>query len=195
MRGSIIFLWLFCSLVTLGQRQNAMVHDNYGGYVTAQYNPANLADTRFKFNMNVVGVNAHLQNNYLQLETPHSIYKFLHWSLDSNFGTQNFEYPFIESYVKENLNGKDKFIYSNASVNGFSMQFGRDDKSGWAVGLTTKAFAKVANLPEAGIKTFLQDLDTVGFIKENQQRLLGQEIDLSGSGAAALAYQQYMLLF
>lgn len=168
-----------------------MVADNYAGYVGSQFNPANIADSRFKFQMNVVGVNAHLQNNYLQLETPHSLYKFLYWSLDSNFGTQNFDYPFEESYVKERLNGKGKFIYSNASVNAFSMQFGRDDKSGWSIGSMTKAFAKVANLPEAGVKTFLQDLDSIGSVKENQQRLLGQTIDLSGSGASVLAYQQY----
>ena len=172
-----------------------MTPDNYSGNIGVQYNPANLADSRFKFNMNVVGFNAHLQQNFIQFETPHSIYKFLNWKLDSTFGTQNFDYPFVEDYAKERLNGNDKFIYSNASVNAFSMQFGLKDKSGFSFAITTRAHAKVSNLPEAAIKTFLQDLDSVGYIKENQQRLIGQTVNLSNSGAAALAYQQYSLKY
>ena len=145
--------------------------------------------------MNVVGFNAHLQQNYIQLETPHSIYKFLNWKLDSTFGTQNFSYPFVEDYAKERLNGNDKYVYSNASVNAFSMQFGLSDKSGISFAITTRAHAKVSNMPEAAIKTFLQDLDSVGYVKENQRRLQGQTVNLSGSGAAALAYHQYSLKY
>ena len=52
-----------------------MITDNYSGNIGIQYNPANLADSRFRFNMNFIGFNAHLQNNYIQVESPHSIYK------------------------------------------------------------------------------------------------------------------------
>jgi hypothetical protein len=183
------------SIALLAQRQNGMVADNYAGYSSIQYNPANLADSRFRFNMNVIGFNAHLQNNYLQLETPHSIYKFLNWKWDSSFGTKNFDYPFREKYLVERLNGKDKFVYTNASVNAFSIQFSLKDNAGFSFGLTTKAFGKVANLPEDVLKTFSQDLDSVGYVKENQQRLLGSALSLAKSGIAALAYQQYSVKY
>ncbi|PCJ66104.1 MAG: hypothetical protein COA58_08510 [Bacteroidetes bacterium] len=195
MRLSLLGILAFLTFVTFAQRQNGMVADNYAGYTASQFNPANLADSRFKFNMNVIGFNAHLQNNFIQLETPHSIYKFINWKWDSTFGTQNFDYPFVEDYTKERLNGKDKYVYLNTSVNVFSMQFCLTDKSGFSFGVTTKAYAKVSNLPEAAIKTFLQDLDSVGYVKENQERLLGQTINLSKAGAATLAYQQYSLKY
>lgn len=144
--------------------------------------------------MNVLGINTHAQQNYLQIEAPHGIYKFLNWKWDSTFGSQNTEFPFEETYVKERLNGKDKFVFSNASVNALSMQFGLKDGAGFSFGLTTKVYANISNLTEAAIKTFLQDLDKQGYIKENQQRLLGQNIDVNAS-AAALAYQQYSVRY
>ncbi|MDA8885972.1 DUF5723 family protein [Bacteroidia bacterium] len=174
-----------------------MVADNYAGYTSLQFNPANLADSRFRFNMNVVGFKTHLQNNYVQLETPHSIYEFLHWKWDSTFGTQNFDYPFKESYLTERLNGNDKYVYASGSVNAFCMQFALKDKAGFSFGLTTKAYAKVSNIPEDGLKTFLQDFDTIGNMttKDHQSRLMGQTINLGKSGASALAYQQYGLKY
>jgi hypothetical protein len=172
-----------------------MIADNYAGNIGIQHNPANLADSRFRFNMNVIGFNTHLQNNYLQLETPHSMYKFLNWKWDSTYGTTNYDYPFKESYVKERLNGRDKYVYANASVNAFSMQFALKNRAGISFALTTKAYGKVSNLPEAAIKTFMQDLGDQGYAKENQRRLLGETVDLSKAGAAALAYQQYSLKY
>ena len=167
-----------------------MQQDNYGGYSTIQHNPANLADSRFKFNMNVIGLNAHIQNNFIQMETPHSMYKFLHLSLDSNFGKQNLDYPFQEYYMKERLNGRDKFIYASGSATLLSMQFALKDKAGFSIGFTTKAYGSLNNFSENGIKTFLQDLDTTGPNKENQLRLIDEKIDMSKAGAGALAYQQ-----
>ncbi len=172
-----------------------MVIDNYSGNIGNQYNPANLADSRFKFNMNVVGFDFHLQNNYLQLEPGHSIYKFLYWKWDSTFGTQNFDYPFKEYYVKERLNGLDKYIYTNSKINALSMQFGLPDKSGISLSFSTRISGSVSNLAEDGIKTFLQDLDTGGLYKENQQRLLGQSVTIPKASASGLVYQQTSLKY
>ena len=169
--------------------------DNYGGYSTIQYNPANLADSRFKFNMNVLGLTAHLQNNFVQMEAPHSIYKFFQLSLDSNFGKQDFNYPFEEYYMKERLNGRDKFVYASASATMLGMQFSLKDKAGFSFGFSTKAYGSLNNFSENGIKTFLQDLDTTGPTKENQQRLIGEKMDMSKAGAGALAYQQLSLKY
>lgn len=189
-RLQLVIFSLFLLLSAYAQQHNGLVTDNYSGTIGIQNNPANLADSRFRFNMNVLGINAHAQQNYLQLEAPHSIYKFLNWKWDSTFGTQNTAFPFEETYVKERLNGRDKFAFSNACVNALSMQLGLKDGAGFSFGMTTKAYANVSNLPEAAIKTFLQDLDKQGYIKENQRRILGENIDVNAS-AAALAYQQY----
>jgi hypothetical protein len=184
-----------CFKLGYAQRLNAMVHDNYGGYVASQYNPANLADSRFKFNMNVVGFNANLQNNYLQMELPHSMYKFLYWKWDSTFMTQNFDFPFENAYITERLNGNDKFVYANATVNAVAMQFGLSDRTGVSFGFSTKAYASATNFSENGIKAFLEDFDGEATYRENQERLLGKSISTSKSGAAALAYQQYSAKF
>jgi len=186
-----LFIFLIATTTyCVAQQYNGLSADNYAGNIGIQHNPANLADSRFRFNMNVIGLNAHLQQNYLQLESPNSAFKFLNWKWDSTFGTPNPSNPFEEEYVKERLNGKDKFVFANGSVNAFSMQFALDKGAGFSFGLTTKSYANVSNLPEAAIKTFLQDLNNQGYIKENQRRLTGETIDINAS-AAALAYQQY----
>lgn len=190
-RVSFLILASTIALTLMAQERNGMVNDNYAGRVAGLYNPANLADSRFKFNMHVVGFNAHLQQNYLQLEPSHSIYKFLNLKLDSNFGTQNFDYPFDQRYIKERLNGRDKFLFTNASVDLLSFQIGLKNRSTFSFGLTTRVYANVSNLPEDAIKTFLQDLDEEGNPKKNQIRILNDDINVKNAGIAALAYQQY----
>ncbi|MBT8327494.1 MAG: hypothetical protein KJP21_07205, partial [Bacteroidia bacterium] len=190
MRLTALLLFTLSIFSAFAQRQNGLVQDNYGGYATLQHNPANLADSRFKFNMNVLGLNAHVQNNFIQMEAPHSMYKFFQLSLDSNFGKQDLNYPFEKIYMKERLNGKNKFAYASASASVLSMQFALKDKAGFSIGFTTKAYGSLNKFSENGIKTFLQDLDTIGPNKENQERLLGESMDMSKAGVAALAYQQ-----
>jgi hypothetical protein len=188
------YLTLICLLSTtffvFGQQKLGMVQDNYAGTIGSDFNPANLADSRFQFNMNVIGLDAFIQNNYVQAETPVQLRRFLSYSLDSNFLTENPNHSFQEYYVKERFNGWDKYVYGSTEVDYLNFQIGLNDKSGIEVHFGTKVFASVSNMPENAIKTFLQDLDTGGRTKENQYRLLGQTMNADGSGASALAYQQ-----
>lgn len=184
-------LLLLQSTAGFAQRQHGLINDNYGGYNTLQFNPANLADSRFKYNMNVLVFNTNIQNNYLQVEAPHSLYKFLYFTLDSNFLQQNFDYPFEEYYVTERLNNNDKTAIVNAKVNVASMQFGLNDRSGVSLGFTTRVVANARNVSQAGIKTFLKNLDTLSEVKQHQKELIGQQITLDNSGFAGMGYQQY----
>jgi hypothetical protein len=190
-----LFPLLLLMLYGLGQNQHGMVYDNYGGYNTLQHNPANLGDSRFKYHMNVLGFNAALHNNYLQVEAPHSLYKFLYFTPDSNFGQQNFDYPFKEHYVTERLNGNDKYVFANTKVNVFSAMFSLNDRSGISLGFTNRSIVSATNISQNTIKTFQKYLDTTATYKQHQRELLNTPISMPNASISALAYQQFSVKY
>jgi hypothetical protein len=64
-RHIFFITFIVLSVTTRAQYYNGLSTANFAGNIAIQHNPANLADSRFKFDMNVAGINAHLQHNYL----------------------------------------------------------------------------------------------------------------------------------
>jgi hypothetical protein len=64
---------LFYSLIffiILAKKSNAqenigMSTGNYGGITSVWFNPASIADSRLKYDVNIFGVNSYFDNNYL----------------------------------------------------------------------------------------------------------------------------------
>ncbi|HRI22457.1 MAG TPA: DUF5723 family protein, partial [Panacibacter sp.] len=47
------------------QENMGMATGNYAGVSSVWYNPANIADSRYKFDINLIGINSYFNNNYL----------------------------------------------------------------------------------------------------------------------------------
>jgi outer membrane protein OmpA-like peptidoglycan-associated protein len=126
---SIVFclLVIFASSSIKAQTFTGLHASTFGGVSNVSYNPA-IADNHFKFDMNIIGVNAKATNNYMGLNrTP--LFK------PDSFNASDFNNKFL----KERLNGKDKKAYVGATVQGplsFLFSWGKDRSNKNAIAFT-----------------------------------------------------------
>ena len=114
---------------------------NYNGITGVQINPANVVESRMKFDLNLVGINFAAGNNYLGVKRTafnHSG-KMTKMGKDPNsvyFPAFN-DPQFNGTYLTEVTNGKEKSVFLNLRVDGPSFLINLDRKN--AIGFTTSS--------------------------------------------------------
>lgn len=146
------YILLFILLST-GQKATAQhwlgyANSSYAGTNGMYINPANMANNKYNFYMNLVGLNVNFHNDYIKLNTPYSPWRVLTNKvadeyLDSN-GTPRWE----DSYLLENLNGKNKNFSFMTEVRGPSVLFTVGPKHTFAIGTRVRAAIQVLDLNE-----------------------------------------------
>ncbi len=104
----------------------AFVPDNYSGASGMFYNPANIADSRYKFDIEMLGAAVRLENNWYQLD-PSVIFNIKSFS-DSNF---------TKKYLTLIENNDPKYAFQSAEVRLLSFMLNITDKS--AIGFSIRA--------------------------------------------------------
>src|ERR1700733_6989684 len=69
MRSFLRTLFIFICFISTAKAQDFLgfSNSNWSGVTGIYYNPANIADNRMKFDMDLAGVNASFANNYVGL--------------------------------------------------------------------------------------------------------------------------------
>jgi outer membrane protein OmpA-like peptidoglycan-associated protein len=103
---------LVCSLLLIVLRISAQDFmgysmSNYSGITGAYLNPASIADSRFKFDMELIGADISFANNYLGFSK--QLIKG-----NNNNGNNNNNGPFND--ITERMNGDNKSMFLNASI-------------------------------------------------------------------------------
>lgn len=81
----------------------------YAGVHAAKLNPALTAYTPYKWHVNIIGVWANLNNNYMQLKLPYSAYHTIFNTMPEQYKTVNGNPRFDSAFLYEDLNRKRKF--------------------------------------------------------------------------------------
>ncbi|MFT5725042.1 MAG: hypothetical protein ACI9JN_002165 [Bacteroidia bacterium] len=181
-------------LTGFGQYARNFANSNYGGLQSISYNPANLADSRYRFVLTPFSVFADINNNFINVKTPYSIYNVLNDNVATDLVDENGIAVWDNSFMQDRLNGNKKQAYVSAEVMGPSFLLGRQDKSGIAFTMKTRFFAQVDGLDENLMKAFLVDFDTTASdysVKSHQNRLMNKPGTQSNMGLGALAYQEF----
>lgn len=191
-------LVILLTTIAWSQQMRGLINSNYAGIQGVLFNPANLADSRTKFDFNVVSFGIDANNNHVDVHTPYSQWKALRDVLPERYYDQNGVPIFRNEFVNEKLNGRKKNFYASAEVTGPSFQFNLSDKSGFAFSNRTRAFVSLAGLNEDLLKIFLEDMDTVqpGYTPlQNQDRYIGQRNQQKAMGFGASAWQEFNLSY
>ena len=127
----IILLILTISALQLSKAQLHMgLHsDNYAGIYNINFQPADIVDSRYRFDMNIFETEFTLANNYIGLK------KLALLQSDSAFSDPNF----TDNYLHENLNGRAKKLYMQSNTMtpfSFYFQFGKNMKN--ALGFSSR---------------------------------------------------------
>ena len=155
-----ILLFLMANATSFGQYARNFANSNYGGVQSVSYNPANLADSRYRFALTPLSVFADVNNNFINVRTPYTYGNVLNNNVSSDLLDENDIPVWDNSFMEDKLNGNQKQAYVSAEVMGPSFLLGREDKSGIAFTTKTRFFADIDGLNEDLLKVFLVDFDS-----------------------------------
>jgi outer membrane protein OmpA-like peptidoglycan-associated protein len=157
MRKSLyLFAFFLTVLIFKGIYSNAQEYmpftqSNYSGVSALGLQPASIADSRYKFDMVLFGMDFQMSNNYLAIQRK-SMFKYI-----DKMGTYDFWSGQLEddrTYVYKHDNGKDKTGLIGLGLYLPSFMVNIDDYSAFAFSATTRVVANFDNISQE-FATFL----------------------------------------
>jgi outer membrane protein OmpA-like peptidoglycan-associated protein len=147
MKSLAFCILLLTSLGSAAQENIGMATGNFAGISGVWFNPANIVDSRYKFDFNVVGLNSYYHNNYLQLKIGTLARRQFNKAPYNN----NYQ-AFKDELTREEwpVNGNVKARLSTNVMLPFSFMANINKKSAFALTLNNRTLQTVDNLnPEA----------------------------------------------
>ncbi|MBS3914473.1 MAG: hypothetical protein KG003_08235 [Bacteroidetes bacterium] len=159
MKNIILGLLLLISGRLSAQHFGPIANGYYSGIHAAKINPALTAYTPYKWHLNLVGIWANVNNNYLSLHLPYSAYKYINNGMAPQYKDENGNPKFDTSWLHEHINNRNKHAAAGAMLYGpsFTIKIKR-----WHLGLVTDAtgLARISGLSENLAHAFYKELDS-----------------------------------
>jgi hypothetical protein len=114
---TLLILFVCVSHSTLAQYNNQIAVGNYSAVHSYHFNPSWNARSAYLWQVNVFGVWGNVNNNYLNLKLPYSVYKIPN-RIPTNYQTESGNPSFQKSWVSERLNGRNKKLSLSSDVFG-----------------------------------------------------------------------------
>ncbi|MBB6002471.1 DUF5723 family protein [Arcicella rosea] len=133
----LIFLFIiYVSFPLLGVSQQwlGISGSNYTGTNTLYTNPANVADSRYKVYVNLIGNDLFLTNNFINWDAPYSILQLFSNTVPSkyrNSSTQNIIYS--DDYLATNQSNGKKHFHTIDDLRGPSIMISLNDQQAFAL--------------------------------------------------------------
>ncbi len=133
----ILFCLFFITYTSLAQQWLGISTSNYAGTYSLSVNPANVADSRYKFFLNIAGGNADFINNYAAWAAPYSFIGLSTNTVPSRYRASNGLPGFRPSYIEEARDKPNSVAFIAADMKGPSMIY-TFDKAKFAIGFTSR---------------------------------------------------------
>lgn len=127
--------------------------DNYAGIYNLYFQPADIVDSRYVFDMNLAGVDMMASNNYVGIRRQ---------ALFQDRATAFDDPDFQDNYLVERLNGRDKGIINRFEAMGpLSFMFNFREKNALAFGWRTRTYFNAVGIDEDLARQAYNELDLV----------------------------------
>ena len=154
----------------------AFNHDNYAGVTGMFYNPSSIADSRYRFDMEFIGLSSRIDNNWWTLD-PAVLFR-LNSFKDTNF---------IKKYLSAIDNDDPKFAIQSLEVRLLSFSVNLTDKSALGFSIRARQMININNLDPRVANLALN--------KNNISSLFGQDLNLKDMSQSAVAWAEYGLTY
>lgn len=143
---SVFFLFVGGMSGLRAQYHSQLGIGNYGAVHSLYLNPSLHAYGAYNWQINLAGFWVNANNNYLSLRVPYSLYKVPN-RIPGQYLTESGNPSFDKNWLRENLNGRDKFVSLSSDIYGPSASF---KVKSWRFGIFTQASAgvRVVGVPE-----------------------------------------------
>lgn len=137
--------WLLVGGILLGitntvlaQHLQGIAMGNYSGTQALYHNPAFVADSRYSVYVNLVGSQLYTANSGVRYNAPYSFLGLITNQVSSEYRNDKGAVLFPRAYLKERLNGRDKWLNAGGDTRLPSIMFGLF-KNKIGVGFSTRA--------------------------------------------------------
>jgi Family of unknown function (DUF5723) len=127
----------FISLQTFSQQWLGISSSNYAGTYSIYSNPANIADSRYKFFLNIAGANAEVINNYASWAAPYSFIGLSTNNVSDKYRAANGLPAYKNTYTKEAIGKRNSAAFIAADGRGPSMYY-TFEKAKIAIGVSSR---------------------------------------------------------
>ena len=182
----LLFLLVWSSL-TYAQQWLGISGSNYAGTNSVYNNPANLADSRYKLYVNLVGNDLFFANNYMGWNAPYSVLQLLTNSAAQEYRNSKNVIIFRNAYYDINKGGEPFHANLLNDLRGPSAMFTINDKH--SVGLLTRVrtIVNFNNVSESLAEVIRLGTDTLS-LKNQPFNLSGTSLNINSYAEMGLSY-------
>ncbi|MCK5846150.1 MAG: thrombospondin type 3 repeat-containing protein [Bacteroidales bacterium] len=158
------------------QNYLAFSNDNYAGVTGMFYQPASIADSRYKFDMEIVGISTSFENNW--------------WGIDSKViynPSLTQQKKFVENYVNVVDNNDPKYIFQSVEARGLSFMFNIGSKSSFGFSARVRQVLNLDNIDPVAAELMLNE--------NNVPDLFGKTINYNDMSLNMIAWADYGLTY
>lgn len=159
-----------CSAIN-AQNFFGLHNSNFNGINAIYFNPAGIADSRWRVHANAICFNNSFQNNYASLDLPVSMRKLITGNVPDSMKGPNGKVQWNNAWIKENLDGKPKSAYFLLELRGPGIM--KSVGKGMAFAIATRVrFGLNFNNVSEGILRFARTANdtggpNLGYISDN----------------------------
>lgn len=150
--------------------------DNFGGATSMAYNPAMIADSRLKFDMEFLGVGASLQNNWFQLKSD-GLFKI----------SEIMDSAYRANYLSFIDNDKPKDFLLDADVRLLNFMVTLDRKSALGFSIKVREMMNVNNFSDEAADIFTESIDL--------NSTVGKQMTFQNMSQQAISWAEYGLTY
>lgn len=162
---------------------------NYGAVHSFYINPSLSAYSAYNWQLHLAGGWANVNNNYLSLQTPYSLYRLPN-NVPRVYQTESGNPRFDKSWLRERINGRDKVAALGLDAYGPALSF---KLKNWHLGFLTEGSVNVRlnDLPESLAHAVFKELDSAqgafSLFNPSGNNVIGP-FSVTGSSRAALGF-------
>ncbi len=141
MKKYLLLLGILFSYFINAQDFTGFNQSNYAGITGVYLQPASIVDSRMKFDMNLVGLNLGVYNNYVGVKR-----EAFKRAKDENGKTTMPAFDdtaFVEKYMVERTNGRNKSVYLTDRIAGPSFMVSINHKNAFAITSSLRSYVNV----------------------------------------------------
>lgn len=156
--------WVASAIVAQGQDLNGMATGNYAGVNGVSFNPASIADSRYKFDLNLINVNSTFSNNFLLVKND-AFVRRLFWKQPyaSSFDAVKRDILFPDDRNEQSIRGS---VRTNVLFP-FSFMASTGKRSSIAVTMVNRTINQVDSMPRALAQGFFDELRDPAMYNQN----------------------------
>ncbi len=171
LRSLLILVLLAAMNPVKSQDFSTFIHDNYAGSTGMFYNPASIADSRYKFDMEIFGLSNRIDNNWVQIDND-AIFKWFRWK----------EVDFKNNYLTLATESGNKYAILNIEARPLNFMFSYNSKNSFGFGTRVRGVVNLDDIPE--------DAATLAFNNNNVASLMKHHV-FENMGQMAVSWAEY----